>query len=67
MSMTQVISASDYIETGNGKSEQILRVENPGGVYPRFDYYPFKPAPQLPLPHLKAILLDMDGTLTSTE
>ncbi len=67
MELTQMISASEAAEMFNGKTKNILRVKNPGGVYPQFDYYPLKPMPKMPLRHLKAILLDMDGTITSTE
>lgn len=42
-------------------------VRNPAGVYPPFDIYPL-PRPELQrLPGLDIILMDMDGTTTTTE
>lgn len=42
-------------------------VQNPVGVYPRFDIYPL-PIPRLKLlPKLDIVLMDMDGTTTTTE
>lgn len=49
------------------KNDRYLVVDNPNGVYPRQEYYPLRPTPQLPLKRLTAVLLDMDGTLTTTE
>jgi beta-phosphoglucomutase-like phosphatase (HAD superfamily) len=49
------------------KNDKYLIVENPNGVYPRQEYYLLRPTPHLPLNRLTAVLLDMDGTLTTTE
>lgn len=48
-------------------AEDYSVVQNPAGVYPSFDIYPLSAPTLHRLPRLDLILMDMDGTTTTTE
>lgn len=47
--------------------EEFARVQNPSYVYPPMELYPLAPKPAGPAETLKALVMDMDGTTTTTE
>jgi beta-phosphoglucomutase-like phosphatase (HAD superfamily) len=63
--LAALLESGDYrklFETGD-----FSVVQNPAGVYPPFDVYPLSVATPRRLPRLDLILMDMDGTTTTTE
>ncbi|MBD3363160.1 hypothetical protein GF362_05555 [Candidatus Dojkabacteria bacterium] len=48
------------------QTSEFAIVQNPSGVYPKFEIYPLAQA-KIPLKKICAILTDMDGTTTTTE
>ncbi|MBE2281656.1 MAG: hypothetical protein IAE91_14815, partial [Ignavibacteriaceae bacterium] len=54
---------SQFSSMGN----EFVIVNNPSYIFPPFDIYALAPKPSKPLVEIKAVLMDMDGTTTSTE
>lgn len=48
-------------------SDEFVIVNNPSYIFPPFDIYALAAKPVEPLKEIKAVLMDMDGTTTSTE
>ncbi|PWJ43806.1 HAD family hydrolase [Sediminitomix flava] len=48
-------------------SEQYAKVQNPEFVFPPFELYPLAPKAEHGVDMLKAVVMDMDGTTTTTE
>ena len=47
--------------------EEFAVIKNPDYVFPEFEICPLSQPSELPLKHLKAVVMDMDGTTTTTE
>ncbi len=54
------------IKTISSHQGEFAEVKNPSYIYPPVEYYPLA-APLKSVKHLKAALMDMDGTTTTTE
>lgn len=67
MKLKYSISEKQLSVALKAQSKRYLVVKNQEGIFPPVEYYPLRPTPKLPLKKLTAVLLDMDGTLTTTE
>lgn len=61
------ISRNELIEYLSVSSNEFAVVNNPAGVYPEYDFYPLANKLLNGTDSLEAVLMDMDGTLTTTE
>lgn len=61
------ITQSEAIELLKSKGKNFVVVQNPAYVFPSFELYPLAPPTPLPIKKLAAVVMDMDGTTTSTE
>lgn len=65
--MTKILSQKSAIQKFRQSGKEFFLVQNPDFVYPPFELYPIPPKPVYPLPTLHGIVMDMDGTTTTTE
>lgn len=67
MKSITVLSANDALKTSASIANDFVAIKNPKGLFPEFEIVPMAPVPSFPLKGLDAVLMDMDGTTTSTE
>ena len=54
---------TEYTALGN----EFAKVQNPDNIHPSFEFYPLAEKNMLPSQKIEAVLMDMDGTTTTTE
>jgi phosphoglycolate phosphatase-like HAD superfamily hydrolase len=67
MSPVEFAGAEKSAELINKLGSEFAVIPNPAYIHPPFELYPLAPHPKLPLDGLRAVVCDMDGTVTTTE
>jgi len=67
MSLEKFSSADRSTQLIRQLGSEFAVVPNPAYVHPAYELYPLAPCPKLPLQNLRAVVCDMDGTVTTTE
>ncbi len=67
MSKNRIINKTEAAKIISGLSDEFLIVHNPSFIHPQIELYPITPAVKTPIKELTAIVMDMDGTTTTTE
>ncbi|MBI5726248.1 MAG: HAD family phosphatase [Ignavibacteriales bacterium] len=65
--MSKILTQKEAIQKLKQSGNGFYYVQNPDFIYPAFELYPVPPKSHYPLPTLHGIVMDMDGTTTSTE
>ncbi len=65
--MKKFVSKNEAASLLTGLSEEFVIVKNPVYVHPEFEIYPLAPKLKGSIPDIKGIVMDMDGTTTTTE
>ncbi len=61
-----IVHHNRVVQTIQAHPDEFAEVRNPGYIYPPVEFYPLAPRIQFPN-SLKAAMMDMDGTTTTTE
>ena len=64
--MTKIISRSQLIDTLSTSEQEYALIQNPSGVFPTVEMSPLANKVS-ETSELRAVVCDMDGTLTTTE
>lgn len=67
MSKNRIIENKEAIKILSGLGKKFLLVNNPSFIHPSVELYPLTQAIKTPVRKLSAVVMDMDGTTTTTE
>ncbi len=65
--MKKFVNSTKAIQLVHQLGEEFAVIKNPSYIYPPFEIYPLAPKQEQPLNHVSGIVMDMDGTTTTTE
>lgn len=67
MSKNKIISKETAVQGFSELAAEYAIVHNPSFIHPAYEYYPLAVKSLEPVTEMKALVMDMDGTTTSTE
>lgn len=65
--MIKSINQKEGLKYLNKLGKEFVVIQNPNFVHPKFEIVPLAPKLKLPAKNISAVLMDMDGTTTTTE